>query len=86
MYFYHNFISIIHNYYQKIYSDRYSTDCYCSFFKTKTIRSKYELNDLPVYTSSVGSIEDFKKQKSYFFDGISNMFNLENNIDNKDKK
>ena len=113
MYFYHNFISLIHNYYQKIYnifgydkldlelesgriddknstlkhyylmykkiySNRYSTDCYRSFFKTKTRRSKYGLNDLPVYTSSVGSIEDFKKQKSYFFDGISNMFNLEN--------
>ena len=57
------------NYYlmtKKIYSKRFSTDCFNDFFIKKTIKSKIGLEDLQEYKTEKASIEELKEQHSYF--------------------
>jgi len=65
--------------YKKIYSERYSTDCYAAFFEMKSSRSKYGLLDLPSYNNLYASVDEMKKQNSYFYKDISELFELDKN-------
>ena len=51
---------------KRIYSDRFSTDCFSEFFTTKSLRSRMGFDDLEEYQSSKATFDELKKQNSYF--------------------
>ncbi len=51
---------------KKIYSKRFSTDCFSDFFDRKTLRSKVGINDLPMYLTEKANMDELKAQNSYF--------------------
>ncbi len=51
---------------KRIYSDRFSTDCFSGFFETKALRSKIGIDDLEEYKTSKATLDELKKQNSYF--------------------
>lgn len=58
-----------HNYYLaniKIYSQRFSTDCFNDFFTQKALRSSVGINDMPSYESECATINELSEQHSYF--------------------
>ena len=57
---------------KRIYSDRFATDCFSDFFETKTLRSKIGINDLEEYESSRATMDELKKQNSYFIADLMN--------------
>lgn len=66
------------NYYlmsKKIYSKRFSTDCFSDFFTKKNMRSPVGINDLPEYQSEKATFEELQTQNSYF---ISDLVNKQN--------
>ena len=56
---------------KKIYSKRFSTDCFSDYFAEKTLASPVGLDDLPEYGSEKASISELKAQHSYFIDDIA---------------
>ena len=68
-----------HKYYlmtKKIYSKRFSTDCFSDFFTEKVLRSPVGINDLPEYETEKATFEEMQAQNSYFvnalFKGLKN--------------
>lgn len=57
----------------KIYADRFSTDCYSDFFASKVSFSEMGLADLEEYGATRASVDELKKQNSYFVRDISSM-------------
>lgn len=57
--------------FKKIYSDRFSTDCFSDFFNVKALRSPIGINDLEEYSSSKATFEELEKQNSYFINDLS---------------
>lgn len=57
---------------KKIYSDRFSTDCFSDFFMEKGLRSRYGLNDLPTYAGVRASFDELSQQNSYFVNELLN--------------
>ena len=55
---------------KKIYSKRFSTDCFSNFFLQKALRSHYGIDDLPEYESEKASFEELSKQNSYFVNDL----------------
>lgn len=58
-----------HNYFlmvKKIYSNRFSTDCFSDFFKVKALKSSFGINDIPVYENVKASFDELEQQNSYF--------------------
>lgn len=51
---------------KKIYSNRFSTDCYSSFFHHRTEGCSRSLDELPTYADTCASLEELQKQNSYF--------------------
>jgi hypothetical protein len=66
---------------KKIYSRRFSTDCFSDYFAEKTSRSAVGLGDLPVYQTEKASFEELKTQKSYF---VHDLFRYLNNNNEKE--
>ncbi len=68
------------NYYlsnKKIYSKRFSTDCFSDYFMAKSLRSNYGINDLPEYETEKANINELLGQNSYFMnDLLLGLFNL----------
>ena len=60
---------------KKIYSKRFSTDCFSDFFTKKNMRSPVGINDLPEYESEKATFEELQSQNSYF---ISDLVNKQN--------
>ena len=63
------------NYYlmnKKVYSKRFSTDCFSDFFRTNALKSKLGLNDLEEYATEKATFEELKKQNSYFIHDLMN--------------
>ncbi len=58
--------------YKRIYSDRFSTDCFSEFFTAKALRSPVGLDDLEEYKSSKATFDELKKQNSYFVADLMN--------------
>ena len=64
------------NYYlssKKIYSKRFSTDCFSGFFTEKALRSTVGINDLDEFKSEKATFEEMQKQNSYFFNDLNEM-------------
>ena len=51
---------------KKIYSKRYSTDCYQQFFEKKQLECSFGINDYPTYKGLKMSIEEMEQQHDYF--------------------
>lgn len=58
--------------YKRIYSDRFSTDCFSEFFTNKALRSEIGINDLDEYKSSKATFEELQLQNSYFVNDLIN--------------
>lgn len=56
---------------KKIYSKRFSTDCFSDFFTAKALRSPVGLDDLPEYATDKATFEELLLQKSYFITDLS---------------
>ncbi len=69
------------NYYlshKKIYSKRFSTDCFSDFFAVKSLRSPIGLNDLQEYETEKATFEELQAQKSYFIEDLMRKQEKEN--------
>ena len=64
------------NYYlcsKKIYSNRFSTDCFSEFFTEKALRSSVGINDLDEFATEKATFAEMEKQNSYFFNDLNNL-------------
>ena len=57
---------------KKIYSKRFSTDCFSDFFTDKNLRSAVGINDLPEYATEKATFEELQQQNSYFIHDLMN--------------
>ena len=55
---------------KKIYSKRFSTDCFSDFFTEKSLRSPIGINDLETYETEKATFDELKKQNSYFINDL----------------
>ena len=61
---------------KKIYSKRFSTDCFSDFFTEKALRSKVGIDDLREYATEKATFDELQAQNSYFVnDLIKGFFN-----------
>ena len=60
---------------KKIYSKRFSTDCFSDFFSEKALRSPVGLDDLREYTTEKASMNELEAQNSYFVNDLTKTFN-----------
>lgn len=51
---------------KKIYSKRFSTDCFSDFFAEKALRSRVGLDDLREYATEKADMDELSEQNSYF--------------------
>lgn len=61
------------NYYlmfKKVYSKRFSTDCFSDFFTQKALCSNLGINDLEEFANTKASFEEMLKENSYFFNDL----------------
>lgn len=56
--------------FKKVYSKRFSTDCFSDFFTQKALCSKLGLNDLEEFKDTKASFEEMLKENSYFFNDL----------------
>lgn len=62
-----------HNYYlmnKKIYSSRFSTDCFSDYFNDLARKSSVGLKDYVEYATKKASVSELKSQNSYFINSI----------------
>lgn len=62
------------NYYlahKKIYSNRFSTDCFSDYFQSKALRSPVGINDLREYATEKATLEELNEQNSYFIQDLN---------------
>ncbi len=55
---------------KKIYSKRFSTDCFSDFFTQKALHSPVGLDDLPEYKTEKASFDEMGLQNSYFVNDL----------------
>lgn len=55
---------------KKIYSRRFSTDCFSDFFAEKALRSPVGIDDLREYATEKATFEELGAQNSYFVDDL----------------
>ena len=55
---------------KKIYSKRFSTDCFSDFFTQKALRSPVGLDDLPEYRTEKATFAEMELQNSYFINDL----------------
>lgn len=60
---------------KKIYSKRFSTDCYSDFFAVKALRSLKGIDDLSEYATEKASVGELNRQNSYFVRDLTKGFN-----------
>ncbi len=69
-----------HHYYlaiKKIYSDRFSTDCYSEYFRSRAIASKFSLITAEEYKGVRASLDELNSQNSYFIRDLNKTFKKE---------
>ena len=57
---------------KKIYSKRFSTDCFSDFFTEKALRSLVGINDLDEYATERATFGELAEQNSYFINDLLN--------------
>lgn len=65
-----------YNYYlmsKKIYSKRFSTDCFSDFFNEKALRSKIGINDLIEFKTEKATFDEMLQENSYFFNDLTKL-------------
>ena len=55
---------------RKIYSRRFSTDCFSDYFNEQAKKTKTGIKDYPEYASEKASVEELKAQNSYFISSL----------------
>lgn len=55
---------------KKIYSSRFSTDCFSDYFNDMAKKSKVGLNDYLEYATEKATVEELKSQNSYFINTL----------------
>ena len=55
---------------RKIYSRRFTTDCFSDYFNDLAIKAKIGINDYEEYASEKASVNELKQQHSYFIGGL----------------
>ena len=68
-----------HKYYlmfKKIYSKRFSTDCFSDFFMEKSIKSTLGIDDLEEYKTEKATFDELQKQNSYFINDLVGRKNI----------
>ena len=55
---------------KKIYSRRFSTDCFSDLFAAKSGTSRFGLNDIPEFDSEKASVKEMLAENSYFFNDL----------------
>ena len=55
---------------RKIYSRRFTTDCFSDYFNEQAKKSHVSLNDYISYKTEKATVEELKKQNSYFIGGL----------------
>lgn len=58
---------------KKIYSRRFSTDCFSEFFSEKALRTAMGLDDLREFESEKATFEEMLQENSYFFGDLCRM-------------
>lgn len=73
---------------KKIYSRRFSTDCFADFFMHKNLNSAYGINDLPEFQTEKASLPELARENSYFVQDLITgiLQNQEIPLDNKEEK
>lgn len=56
---------------KKIYSKRYSTDCFSDYFFQKSLKSPIGINDIDEYHTEKADIDELLSQNSYFINRLS---------------
>lgn len=57
---------------KKIYSKRFSTDCFSDFFTEKALRSPVGIDDLREYATEKATFDELQAQNSYFINDLLN--------------
>ncbi len=57
---------------KKVYSKRFSTDCFSDFFTQKALRSPVGINDMQEYVTEKATLDEMDKQQSYFINDLQN--------------
>lgn len=68
---------------KKIYSKRFSTDCFSDYFAEKSLKSKIGINDLKEYATEKATFDELLKQNSYFVNDLIESKEKENEKDFK---
>ena len=55
---------------KKIYSRRFSTDCFSDYFNDMAKKTKVGLNDYVEYVSEKATVDELKMQNSYFIEAL----------------
>ena len=55
---------------KKIYSRRFTTDCFSDYFNELAEKSNIGLNDYMEYETERASVEELKMQNSYFINAL----------------
>ena len=58
---------------KKVYSDRFSTDCYRGYFEPELRVAKYGLDDYEEYADGVATLDELHHQNSYFIRDLENL-------------
>lgn len=64
---------------KKIYSKRFSTDCFSEFFTEKTLNSWLGLDDLAEFKTEKASFDEMLQENSYFFEDLCKMLKSDKN-------
>lgn len=62
---------------KKIYSKRFSTDCFSEFFNEKSLRSSIGINDLQEFEKEKANFDEMLSENSYFFNDLIKIKNNE---------
>ena len=55
---------------QKIYANRFSTDCFSDYFNDMACKSRIGLHDYVTYQTEKATVEELKMQNSYFINSL----------------
>ena len=55
---------------KKVYSSRFSTDCFSDYFNEMAKKTRVGLNDYIAYASEKATVEELKLQNSYFINAL----------------
>ena len=63
--------------FKKIYSKRFSTDCFSDFYYKRALRSDIGIEDLEEYQTEKASLSELESQNSYFMIDLMNKHNID---------